>query len=115
MTKHKSETPETMTVGQKKRLRMNGKYQQCPICGTRWLANEVLPCPRCSQDTVCMGCATDGRDPHICPADNELRLAIEQDAAYYFREIRKFQPLDLDHLSLENWKDFMVWREGEVG
>ena len=43
--------------------------------------------------------------------NNELRLAIEQDAAYYFSEIRKFQPLDLDHLSLENWKDFIIWRE----
>ena len=44
-------------------------------------------------------------------SENELRLQIEQDAAYYFSEIRKFQPLDLDHLSLENWKDFIMWRE----
>src|ERR1017187_1999257 len=24
------------------------EYQSCPKCGTRWLANETLPCPSCN-------------------------------------------------------------------
>ena len=42
---------------------------------------------------------------------SDSQPSIEREAAYYFSEIRKFLPLDLDHYSLENWKDFIVWRE----
>src|ERR1017187_8060869 len=27
------------------------EYQSCPKCGTRWLANETLPCPSCEKRT----------------------------------------------------------------
>jgi len=50
ITRHlKLDTPQPAlsTKATKHRMPTRNEYQSCPNCDIRWLANEVLPCPKC--------------------------------------------------------------------
>ena len=67
-----SDTPNAFRVYRQRptpTMKFRDEYQSCPKCGTRWLANETLPCPSCS------GVAAEGSQPILAAAQVAQKLA----------------------------------------